>query len=174
MNHISINQSKESQPFLPKITCPSAHVMGYIMQYSTDRIKELQESVGDATAMSSTLRLELATDRIETAMGKSEMNFPAQKAISGVQEAAVSNNALLESMNSEQSRTMTSAKAELEQVLSRMHDVTNTLLHEMSGILQSLTEVETDFDRVLKSQEDEKNRLESVAPEIFGTTSRLI
>lgn len=149
------------------------------MQYSTNRIKEVQEScalqsVGDATGMSSTLRLELATDRIETAMDKSETNFPAQKAISGVEEAAVSNNALLESMNSEQSRTMTSAKAELEQVLSRMHDVTNTLLHEMSGILQSLTEVETDFDRVLKSQEDEKNRLESVAPDIFGTTSRLI
>lgn len=77
-------------------------------------------------------------------------------------------------IESERTKTTANAKADLEDVLNRIHDVTNTLLQEMSGFLETMSEVELDYIKVLKSQESEKIRLENVVPDITDTTSTLL
>jgi hypothetical protein len=77
-------------------------------------------------------------------------------------------------IESERTKTTANAKADLEDVLNRIHDVTNTLLQEMSGFLESISEVELDYVKVLKSQQAEKTRLENVVPDITDTTSILL
>jgi hypothetical protein len=44
----------------------------------------------------------------------------------------------------------------------------------MSGFLETMSEVELDYIKVLKSQESEKSRLENVVPDITDTTSILL
>jgi hypothetical protein len=89
----------------------------------------------------------------------------------GVEESFAADRRLIEL---ERTKTTANAKADLEDVLNRIHDVTNTLLQEMSGFLQTMSEVELGYVKVLKSQQSEKIRLENVVPDITDTTNILL
>ncbi len=69
--------------------------------------------------------------------------------------------------------TTQDATTKLESALTRIRDVTSTLLSEMNAYLEAAESVEVAYVRCEYSQRKESKRLEDVAPDINGTTSSL-
>ena len=70
--------------------------------------------------------------------------------------------------------TTANVTSKLESVLTRLRDVTSTMLGEMSVYLENAESVEIDYVKCQYSQRREARRLEGVAPDIHGTTSSLV